>query len=59
MKRAVFFITCNGKMFKGLKLNQEFVKSNLLLVETPFSNGSANKQLSLFDDYQKALRGDL
>lgn len=58
LKRARFFITCNGKYFDHVnKFNQGFIQENLILLEQ-FSNSSSSsfEQLSLFDckeEYKK------
>jgi len=46
MKRAKYFITCNGRMQKGLRFEQEYVKTSLLL-----SENSLYEQLSIFGDH--------
>lgn len=58
LKRAVYFITCGGKMHKGVKIDTGYIRTLLthpLLPEKSF----AYQQLSLFDDYKKALSGEL
>lgn len=68
LKRAIYFITCNGKYFNHANyLNNSFIETNLLYQErksVPFFNNS--KQLSLFDnsnptkeDTIKCLTGNL
>jgi predicted DNA-binding helix-hairpin-helix protein len=44
MKRAKYFITCDGKMKKGLRFEQENIKTALLLSENLLC-----EQLSIFD----------
>ena len=54
LKRALYFITCNGKMMYPTKLEQDYILRNLLNVgeKLPISVTQMNyKQLSLFDDY--------
>lgn len=68
LKRAIYFITCDGKYFNHANyLNTSFIETNLLYVErksVPIFNTS--KQLSLFDnlnptkeDTIKCLTGNL
>lgn len=54
MKRALYFITCNGKMLYPTKIDEEYITRNLLninerLPEGMCRDGSVYKQLSLFD----------
>lgn len=54
LKRAVFFITCNGKMMYPTKLEEDYIVRNLTYTKEklPFSvDGVTYKQMSLFDDY--------
>lgn len=54
LKRALYFITCNGKMLYQTKIDEDYIVRNLLNVKEklPFdANGITYKQLSLFDDY--------
>lgn len=53
LKRALYFITCNGKMMYPTKIEQDYILRNLLNVgeKLPISVTQMNyKQLSLFDD---------
>jgi putative DNA modification/repair radical SAM protein len=59
LKRAMYFITCAGKMYKGLKLDRISARSGLLLAEKPAPAEPLFMQLSIFDDYTKALTGEL
>ncbi len=52
LKRALYFITCNGKMLYRTKLEEDYITRNLLTVKErlPFdADGVTYKQLSLFD----------
>lgn len=54
MKRALYFITCNGKMLYPTKMDEEYITRNLLninerLPEGMCKDGSVYKQLTLFD----------
>lgn len=54
LKRALYFITCNGQMMYPTKIEQDYILRNLLNVgeKLPISVTQMNyKQLSLFDDY--------
>lgn len=53
LKRALYFITCSGKMMYKTKLEEDYITRNLLSVheKLPFDrDGITYKQLSLFDD---------
>ena len=53
LKRALYFITCNGKMMYKTKLEEDYITRNLLAEreKLPFDkDGITYKQLSLFDD---------
>lgn len=54
LKRALYFITCNGRMMYHTKLEENYITRNLLTVKErlPFDrDGITYKQLSLFDDF--------
>ena len=53
LKRALYFVTCNGKMMYPTKMEQDYILRNLLSVgeKVPISVRELGyKQLSLFDD---------
>ena len=53
LKRALYFITCNGKMMYPTRIEEDYITRNLLNVKEklPFdADGVTYKQLSLFDD---------
>lgn len=51
LKRAVYFITCKGKMMYPLKIEEDFITRNLLGQERVRTGvGMEYRQLSLFDD---------
>ena len=53
LKRALYFITCNGKMMYPTKIEEDYITRNLLNIKErlPFdASGVTYKQLSLFDD---------
>ncbi len=55
LKRALYFITCNGKMMYHTKIEEDYITRNLLAQheKLPFDkDGMTYKQLSLFDDAQ-------
>jgi len=56
MKRAIYFITCNGRMmYHFLKIDEDYITRNLLEndkdVMKDFGEKVTYRQLSLFDDY--------
>lgn len=56
LKRALYFITCNGKMMYNTKIDENYITRNLLAQheKLPFDrDGMTYKQLSLFDDAQE------
>jgi predicted DNA-binding helix-hairpin-helix protein len=53
LKRALYFITCNGKMMYPTKIDQDYILRNLLHTgeKVPISVQELGyRQLSLFDD---------
>lgn len=56
MKRAVYFITCKGKMMEGVRLDQDYITSCLLGDERrsvwDIEHKDCYRQLSLFDDWK-------
>lgn len=53
LKRALYFITCNGRMLYNTKIDEDYITRNLLSEheKLPFDkDGVTYKQLSLFDD---------
>ena len=53
LKRAVYFITCKGRMMYPVKLEEDFIARNLLSVKERLPGDLADmgyRQLSLFDD---------
>ena len=57
LKRAVFFITCNGKMmYDFLKVDEDYITRSLVTNEGDVMRGFGAdityKQLTLFDDFQ-------
>lgn len=53
LKRALYFITCSGKMMYPTKIEEDYITRNLLNVKErlPFDvSGITYRQLSLFDD---------
>ena len=49
LKRAQYFITCNGKMAEGLRFNEESMRRTLLALEARELPAAESTQLSLFD----------
>jgi putative DNA modification/repair radical SAM protein len=58
LKRAVYFLTCSGRMMYPIRMNENFITSQLIGVESrkawDIENHDSYRQLSLFDDYQVA-----
>ena len=53
LKRALYFITCSGKMMYPTKIEEDYITRNLLNTKEriPEGAGSLNyRQLTLFDD---------
>lgn len=62
LKRALYFITCNGKMMYNTKIEEDYITRNLLSVKEklPFDkDGITYKQLSLFDDMSFSMQPDV
>ena len=56
LKRALYFITCNGRMMYPTKLEEDYITRNLISnkEKLPFDrDGMTYRQLSLFDDSQE------
>lgn len=52
LKRAIYFITCNGKTMYPLKMDEDSILRNLLAVEDKVPlEAQTYRQLSLFDDF--------
>lgn len=55
MKRAIYFITCNGRMMYPTKIEEDYIVRNLTCDKDRIkfgSDGMTYKQMSLFDDEQ-------
>ena len=53
LKRALYFITCSGKMMYPVKLEEDYIVRNLTDVQERVqfgSDGMTYRQMSLFDD---------
>ena len=58
LKRALYFITCNGKMMYPTKIEEDYITRNLIgeKERLPFDrDGMTYRQLSLFDDDQELM----
>ncbi len=58
LKRALYFITCGGRMMYNTKVEEDYITRNLLNVEEklPFDkDGMTYRQLSLFDDMKVTM----
>ncbi len=57
LKRAAYFITCNGKMMMPTKIEENYIVNKLLQGSEKLPNGVAKdmtyRQLSLFDDWNQ------
>ena len=56
LKRAMYFITCQGKVYMTFKMQESFITTNLLglkegLPENMVRTEDAFRQLNLFDDF--------
>ena len=59
LKRALYFITCSGKMMYPTKLEEDYITRNLLSIheKLPFDqSGITYRQLSLLDDSTENVR---
>ena len=53
LKRALYFLTCNGKMFGQVRIEEDYITRNLLQTKESLPDSVRNmnyRQLSLFDD---------
>ena len=53
LKRALYFLTCSGKMMYPVKIEEDYITRNLLNVKERLPEGAGSmtfRQLSLFDD---------
>ena len=53
LKRAMYFLTCNGRMLYPVKMEEDYITRNLLNTKERLPQGVAGmtyRQLSLFDD---------
>lgn len=53
LKRAVYFITCNGRMMYPVKMNEDYIVRNLTCDQDRIrfgNDGMTYRQMSLFDD---------
>lgn len=56
LKRAMYFITCQGRVYMPFRMNERFITTNLLglkerLPENVVRSGDTFRQLNLFDDF--------
>ncbi|MDO4976905.1 MAG: putative DNA modification/repair radical SAM protein [Eubacteriales bacterium] len=53
LKRAHFFLLCNGKQMYHIPVEENFVRANMLSMDTKriVEKGPSYRQLSLFDDF--------
>ena len=53
LKRALYFLTCNGKMMYPVKIEEDYITKNLLSTKEKLPDHIRNmnyQQISLFDD---------
>ena len=53
LKRALYFITCNGRMMYNTKIDEDYITRNIIYDDNrnrPISGDTTYRQLSLFDD---------
>lgn len=61
LKRAVYFITCNGRQMYPLKLEEDYIVKNILGQEGKMPGrecGITYRQMSLFDDWNFSVQGE-
>ena len=56
LKRAMYFITCQGRVYMPFRMDERFITTNLLglkerLPENVVRSGNTFRQLNLFDDF--------
>ena len=56
LKRAMYFITCQGRVYMPFRMDERFITTNLLglkerLTENVVRSGDTFRQLNLFDDF--------
>ena len=56
LKRALYFITCNGRMMYNIRLEENYIVRNLLDEEKPRGDKNSFRQLSLFGEEMGAKR---
>ena len=59
LKRALYFITCQGRMMYNTRIEEDYITRNLLSVKEKLpaeAGGMSYRQLSLFDDVRFAAR---
>ena len=60
LKRALYFITCRGKMMYPVRIEEDYITRNLLNVRERLPEGADGlnyRQLSLFDDMSFDVNG--
>lgn len=60
LKRAQYFITCNGKMMHSTRIDEDYITHQLVCGEQKknweITNVTSYRQLSLFDDYNLTVK---
>lgn len=60
LKRALYFITCSGKMMYPVRIEEDYITRNLMNTKEKLPEGADGmtfRQLSLFDDVNTDLKG--
>ena len=58
LKRALYFITCSGRMMYPVRMDEDYITRNLLNTKERLPEGADGmtfKQLSLFDDMNAGM----
>ena len=61
LKRALYFVTCEGRMMYPTKLEEDYIVRNLTSEKDRVqfgSDGMSYRQMSLFDDGQYSIKPD-
>ena len=63
LKRAMYFITCNGRMMQPVKIDQDYITSHMIGEERKkvweIENRDSYRQLSMFDDMKLTVAPDV
>lgn len=56
LKRARYFITCKGRYYDRMNMNDKFIEQNLYALESVEIKRTSFKQLSLFEDFRASSK---